>query len=102
MPDDNGNPQGWFIKYKLSTEELVQFLESKNVKIFTTYNYAHKEGAAKFINKWTYEFVKVHKNALPFGCVWPSDRDRVEYLENRCLCWILLMACRETLHLEYP
>ena len=48
--DENGALQGWSIKYKLSTKELVSFLETHSVKAFTTYNYAHKKGVAKFIN----------------------------------------------------
>lgn len=79
MPDQNGNIKGWPIKYKLSTDELVKFLEHRNVKAFTTYNYAHRDGVASFINNWTYEFVKKFKNAIPFGTVWPNDSDKIEY-----------------------
>lgn len=80
--DKNGNVLGWSVKYKLSTKELVQFLESQKVKYFTTYNYAHKPGVADFINEWTNEFVKIYTNAIPFGCVWPGDEDRVEYIKK--------------------
>lgn len=81
-PDKQGNAQGWPIKYKLSIEELVHFLESQNVKAYTTYNYAHKEGIADYINEWTNNFIKEHTNAIPFGCVWPEDKDRVEYIRK--------------------
>jgi len=76
--DKDGNIRGWTVKYKLSTEELVKFLESMNIKAFTTLNYAHKKGIAQYINSWTVEFVKKYKNAIPFACVWPEDEDRVE------------------------
>lgn len=79
-PDEQGNRRGWPIKYKLSTVDLVQFLKNQNVEAFTTYNYAHKEGVANFINEWTKDFTKNHKNAIPFGCVWPEDKDRVKYI----------------------
>ncbi len=82
MKDDNGRVKGWPIKYKLQTEDLVNTLERKNVVRFTTYNYAHKEGVARYINDWTFEFAKKYRNAIPFGCVWPSDADRVEYIEK--------------------
>jgi hypothetical protein len=49
------------------------------VKAYTTYNYAHKEGVAEYINEWVKEFCTTHKNAIPFGCVWPGDKDRFEY-----------------------
>ncbi|MFX0186294.1 MAG: amidohydrolase family protein [Candidatus Hodarchaeota archaeon] len=80
MPNDDGTQQGWVIKYKLSTEEIVQFLENKNVKAFTTYNYAHKKGVAEYINNWTINLIKTYKNTIPFGCVWPEDGNRVEYV----------------------
>ena len=80
MPDENGNILGWSIKYKLSIEKLLKVLESQNVKAFTTYNYAHKEGVAKFINEWTKSFVESHKNTIPFGCIWPEDNDRIKYI----------------------
>jgi len=80
LPDANGNPRGWTIKYKLPIVELVKLLDSKNVKAFTTLNYAHKELVADYINEWTYEFVKKYKNVIPFGCVWPGDRDLFKYV----------------------
>ncbi|MHA1292713.1 MAG: amidohydrolase family protein [Promethearchaeota archaeon] len=81
MPDDNGDVKGWPIKYKLQTEELVKFLQNQNVKAFTTLNYAHKKGIAEYLNNWTINFVKRFKNAIPFGCVWPKDENRVEYVK---------------------
>ncbi len=80
--DENGNIQGWSINYKLSTKELVRVLDTNNVKAFTTYNYAHKKGVANFINEWINQFCKKYKDAIPFGCVWPEDKDRVEYTQK--------------------
>lgn len=82
LKDPQGNVQGWPINYKLSTQELVNFLESKNVKFFTSLNYAHKEGVAKYINEWTIDFVKKHDNCISFGCVWPGDEDKEEYIRK--------------------
>ncbi len=80
--DEKGNIKGWPINYKLPTEELVRFLESQNVKAYTTYNYAHKEGVAEYINEWVKDFCMTHKNAIPFGCVWPDDENRIEYVKK--------------------
>ena len=52
------------------------------MKAYTTYNYAHKEGVAEYINEWVKEFCTTHKNAIPFGCVWPEDKNRVEYIRK--------------------
>ncbi len=81
-PDENGNILGWPINYKLQTKELVRFLENQNVKAFTTYNYAHKYGIADYINEWVKDFCINYKNAIPFGCVWPEDKDRMEYIRK--------------------
>ena len=80
--DGKGNLQGWPINYKQSPEELVQFLDNHNVKAFTTYNYAHKKGVADYINEWVNEFCMKYKGAIPFGSVWPEDKDRVEYIRK--------------------
>jgi len=81
-PDENGNESGWSINYKLSTEELVSFLNNQNVKSFTTYNYAHKRNVAAYINEWVKQFCDKYENAIPFGCVWPDDKDRVDYIRT--------------------
>lgn len=78
--DHEGNVQGWPIAYKLPNQELIEFLHSKQVDHFTTYNYAHKEGVAKVMNDWTYQFVQDLPHAIPFGTVWPGDEDRSEYV----------------------
>jgi len=82
FPDNKGNAQGWNIKYKLPTDSLLNFLENHRVKNFTTYNYAHKSGIADFINEWTYDLIRKNKQAIPFGCVWPDDANRVEYVQK--------------------
>ena len=81
-PDEEGNQRGWDIKYKLTTDALIKFLENQRVKYFTTYNYAHKPGISEYINDWTYELIRENKHALPFGCVWPDDANRVEYIQK--------------------
>ena len=80
MRDEGRKVRGWPIQYKLDTEGLVRFLKEKKVQHYTTYNYAHKKGIASHINDWTVEFVKNHENAIPFGCVWPDDEDKVKYV----------------------
>ncbi len=80
--DNEGKLKGWSINYKLPTKDLVKILESKNIKHFTAYNYAHKVGIAEYINDWTYEFKQYYKNSIPFACVWPEDNNLVEYIKK--------------------
>ena len=72
----------WKINYKLSTEDLVEFLKSQNVEAFTTYNYAHKPGVAEYINEWVYNISQTYTSAIPFGCVSPEDKNRREYVQK--------------------
>jgi predicted TIM-barrel fold metal-dependent hydrolase len=80
--DEKDRITGWPVNYKLSTDELVDVLNSKNVKYFTTHNYAHKAGIAIYINEWTNEFAKTNNIVIPFGCVWPDDSNRFDYIEK--------------------
>jgi predicted TIM-barrel fold metal-dependent hydrolase len=83
FPEANGHPRGWQINYKMSIDELVNFLLENNVFSFTTFNYAHKKGIAENINEWTYQFTQEHQNSIGFGCCWPGDANKLEYM-TRC------------------
>ncbi len=80
LPNENGEVTGWPIQYKLETEELVNFLRAQNIVGFTAYNYAHKQGVAEYINDWTYNFAKTYQEVLPFGSVWPDDKNKLDYI----------------------
>ena len=82
LKDTHGKLQGWPINYKQSTEDLIAILERHNVKFFTTLNYAHKPGVAEYINEWTYNFTTKYQHAIPFGCVWPEDKNLEQYVEK--------------------
>lgn len=81
-PDKEGNPRGWSIKYKLENKDLVELLKTEKVISFTTYNYAHKKGIAEQINEWTHQFCKQYREAIAFGCVWPGDDNKLEYVQK--------------------
>jgi predicted TIM-barrel fold metal-dependent hydrolase len=82
LKDAKGKLQGWPINYKQSTEDLIAILVRNNIEYFTTLNYAHKPGVAEYINDWTFDLVKKYKQAVPFGCVWPEDKNRDEYVRK--------------------
>lgn len=82
IPDHNGNPRGWPIKYKYKVEALVNILKSKNVHYFTSYNYAHKKEIAESLNEWNYSFSKNYQDVVPFGTLWPWDENVVEYIQK--------------------
>jgi predicted TIM-barrel fold metal-dependent hydrolase len=78
--DKDDKVRGWPVKYKLPVEQLVDILERKNIQYFTTLNYSHKANISEYINEWVLEFTQLHKNAIPFGCVFPEDGNRVNYV----------------------
>jgi predicted TIM-barrel fold metal-dependent hydrolase len=80
--DDKNRIQGWSINYRLSTNKLIQTLEEKNVEFFTAYNYAHKGNVAEYINEWTFNLARRNRQIIPFGCVWPEDNNRVDYISK--------------------
>jgi hypothetical protein len=80
--DDKGMIRGWPVEYKYSTEKLIQILREHNIRYFTTYNYAHKGGVADYINDWIHQFALSHKQAIPFGCLWPGDKNCENYIQK--------------------
>ena len=34
------------------------------------------------LNEWVNDFCKKYKHSIPFGCVWPEDKDRKEYIRK--------------------
>jgi len=76
LPDNDGNPQGWNINYKLKLEDLLNFLRQRGVKYLTTFNYAHKIDISESINDWTFQFTQNHQDAIGFGCCWPGDTNK--------------------------
>ncbi|MCK4848362.1 MAG: amidohydrolase, partial [Candidatus Heimdallarchaeota archaeon] len=79
------NIRGWPVKYKLSTEELVKFLESMNIKAFTTLNYAHKKGIARSLNDWTFDFCTAPDRkgiTIPVGTIHPDDQNKSQEMDR--------------------
>ena len=78
--DEKNKVRGWPVNYKLPVEKLVDVLESKNIRYFTTLNYSHKANVSEYINEWVFDFIQQYTNAIPFGCVWPEDKNRKNYI----------------------
>lgn len=72
----------WHISYRATPEGLAQELRDKSVTSFVTYNYAHKEGMAADLNRWTAEFARREQGALPFATVMPQDDGNAEMLDE--------------------
>ncbi|HWU20245.1 MAG TPA: amidohydrolase family protein [Nocardioides sp.] len=65
--------RSWPITYRHSQEERVELLRSFGVRRFPTLPYAHKPGAAEFLNGWSREFAAGVPEALWTATFFPED-----------------------------
>ncbi|MCL2541143.1 MAG: amidohydrolase [Nocardioidaceae bacterium] len=72
---DNGGEligRDWPILYRQAAEERVELLRSFGVRRFPTLPYAHKPGAAEFLNAWSREFAAGVPEALWTATFFPE------------------------------
>ena len=65
----------WNIRYRLHTEQVVEFLLQKGIKRFCALHYAHKEGMARSLNRYVAEVARAHREIIPLGTVMPGEPD---------------------------
>jgi predicted TIM-barrel fold metal-dependent hydrolase len=65
----------WNIRYRLHTEQVVDFLVHKGVKRFCALHYAHKAGMARSLNAYVAEVARAHREIIPLGTVMPGEPD---------------------------
>ncbi|HEX5037702.1 MAG TPA: amidohydrolase family protein [bacterium] len=74
---------GWPIRYQVQAEETAHLLKEFGVDRYVILNYSHKPGMSESLNAWTYEFSKIHPEAIPFGAIHPEEGN-VGKLLHRC------------------
>ncbi len=66
----------WRVRYRLSAEEVVEFLAARGVARFVALHYAHKPGIARFLNDFVREVASAHRDrVIPLGTVFPGEPD---------------------------
>ena len=65
----------WSIRYRLHTEQVVEFLLQKGIKRFCALHYAHKPGMAQSLNRYVAEVARAHREIIPLGTVMPGEPD---------------------------
>ncbi len=74
---------GWKVRYRVFSDELVRLLKGQGIGRFFLLNYAHKPGMSEALNVWTHEFSQKCPEAIPFGAVHPDDKEPARILD-RC------------------
>ena len=64
--------RAWPIRYRGSAQERVAFLREAGVRRFSTLPYAHKPGAAAFLNGWSRDFAAEVPEALWSATLYPE------------------------------
>lgn len=62
----------WPISYRFEEERRLQVLEELGVLRFTTLNYPHKPGMARWLNDWGRDFAASHPRAIPSATFYPE------------------------------
>jgi predicted TIM-barrel fold metal-dependent hydrolase len=65
---------GWPIRYKLSADDVVQFLTARGVERIVGLVYAHKPGLAESLNAFIADLAHRHPSVIPCGTVLPGEQ----------------------------
>ena len=66
---------GWPIRYKLPSEQVIEFLLSRGVEHIVALHYAHKPGVAGLMNDYMAQLCERHPCVTGLATVLPGERD---------------------------
>ena len=64
---------GWPIRYRMSAEEVLDFLPARGVRHVVVFGYAHKAGMADELNRFLADLVASRPHATALGTVLPGE-----------------------------
>ncbi len=74
---------GWRIRYRLTSSEVLSFLLSHGVHHVIAFQYAHKAGIARDLNKYMAEKCIEHGNSVTgMATVFPGEKDAIGILQE--------------------
>ena len=66
----------WNIRYRMRSEEVIEFLARRGVSRFVALHYAHQPGMARELNRYIHEVARAHRDVVvPLGTVLPGEPD---------------------------
>ena len=72
---------GWPIRYKLQSEQIVEFMRQRGVERFVALHYAHKPGIARSMNEAMSALVQHHPQVIGTATVMPGEPEAAAILE---------------------
>jgi predicted TIM-barrel fold metal-dependent hydrolase len=63
----------WPIRYRLRSEQVIEFLASRGVTRMLGLSYAHRPGMAESLNAYVLALARRYKEVLPFATVLPGE-----------------------------
>jgi uncharacterized protein len=73
---------GWRIRYRLTSEEIINFLLSRGVDHIVALHYAHKPGLARELNAYMADICRSHSQITAMATVYPGEKDAAAILEQ--------------------
>ena len=73
---------GWRIRYKLTSEKILDFLFAHGVNHIVALHYAHKPGAARELNAYMARLCKSHPEVTGMATVFPGEEGAAPILED--------------------
>lgn len=72
----------WPIRYRLRSEEVIEFLASRGVGRVVGLHYAHKPGMADALNRYVLDLARRFPEVIPTATVFPGERGAREVLRR--------------------
>jgi uncharacterized protein len=73
---------GWPIRYRLSSDRLLDHLFERGVESVLALHYAHKPGMARSLNDYVLELARRRPGVIPCATVFPGEKDAREILRR--------------------
>ncbi len=72
----------WPIRYRMTSDGVLDFLEARGVKTVVALHYAHKPGIARSLNDYVLALAKRRRGVIPTATVMPGEPDAAEILRR--------------------
>ena len=73
---------GWPIRYKIYSQQAVEFLLSRGIERVVALHYSHKPGMARVLNEYMAEIARAEPRVIAFATVLPGEPEAIRILEE--------------------
>ena len=73
---------GWPIRYKLTSEEVINFLLSRGINHIVALHYAHRPGVSRELNAYMANLCNSEKRVSAMATVFPGEKDAAKILAD--------------------